>query len=85
MATATRVREITDRQIEKAWADWERPDNVREFLMDWISMSHAEKMAFFHGMIMPRVFGGRAARNVTPQRVWDLGLVSRYPSKPAVS
>ena len=79
---AVTIRQITDQQIEKAWSDWERPGNVREFLMDWIAMSHAEKMAFFYGMIMPRVFGGRAARNVTMQRIWDLGLVSRYPTRP---
>lgn len=78
----TTIADLTDQQIEQAWADWEDPHHIGQFMMDWIEMTWAEKMAFFYGMIMPRVFGGRTARNITLQRVWDLGLNSRYPTKP---
>lgn len=79
MAVAT---QITDQQIEQAWAEWEHPRSIGQFMMDWIEMTWAEKMAFFYGMVMPRVFGGPTARAQTLQRVCDLHLVSRYPTRP---
>ena len=72
---------LSDQEIQEAWAAWESPEQIKEFLMDWIDMTYAEKLAFFYGMVLPQRCGKRAYLE-TLGRIQSLALVSRYPTKP---
>jgi hypothetical protein len=73
---------LADEDIRDAWALWEQPTHISDFLMDWIEMALAEKVAFFYAMVLPETCGP-VSREIPLQRVLDLHLVSRYPSRSA--
>jgi hypothetical protein len=77
----TTTADLSDRQIQDAWIHWEDPEIIAKFVIDWVEMTHRDKVALFVGLVLPEACGA-AGRRVTLERALGLGLVSRYPSSP---
>lgn len=70
---------LNDEQIRSAWDQWETPEKIGSFLPHWTSLTRAQQLELFCGVVLPEMLGPTVCAGITIERVRDLGLTSRYP------